>query len=403
MNDDWRLRSLGEIADIFDGPHATPARSFAGPLFLNIGNLNRGRLDLSKVEHISEADFERWTRRVLPMAGDIVFSYETRIGDAAIIPAGLRCCLGRRLGLIRVHRNEVDPHFVLYSYLSAPFQATLRQNTIHGSTVDRIQLSEMASFPVRVPPLDTQTKVAHVLRTIDEKIELNCKYAAALEALAHTIFARYAIDSPVFRKRTRAINYVSDGILQIDIGYRASESDLSELGAMPFLRGADLDDSLDFSGAAKLLEQGVANAQDALARSGDIVFAFKRATGKYTIVLVGTFDSPFVYSVQLTYWRSLDPMKLSPTLLYCWMRSEDFDNQLADISGKGDLMQNVTLRNQHELLIPSFEAVPEKISKQLDQLFDRHSLCHAENRDLLRLRDALLGELFRNAAINLPD
>ena len=137
MADDWGVAAVGDLAEIFDGPHATPRKTQSGPVFLGISNLSNGRLDLTSTEHLSEDDYQRWTRRVTPEAGDLVFSYETRLGEAALIPEGLRCCLGRRMGLLRPHRDRVDPRFLLYAYLGPNFQETLRGRTIHGSTVDR--------------------------------------------------------------------------------------------------------------------------------------------------------------------------------------------------------------------------------------------------------------------------
>jgi len=62
--DEWCERPIGELAEIFDGSHATPAKSESGPIFLGISNLAQGRLDLTETEHLSEADYVRWTRRV---------------------------------------------------------------------------------------------------------------------------------------------------------------------------------------------------------------------------------------------------------------------------------------------------------------------------------------------------
>src|SRR5439155_24512189 len=101
-NGHWRTIPIGSVARVFDGPHATPKKTTSGPVFLGIWNLASGRLDLSEVEHLSEADYATWTRRIAPRAGDIVFSYETRLGQAALIPDGLKCCLGRRMGLLRI-------------------------------------------------------------------------------------------------------------------------------------------------------------------------------------------------------------------------------------------------------------------------------------------------------------
>jgi len=91
--DSWREVPFGKLClGIYDGPHATPRKTDQGPVFLGISNLVNGRLDLSNTEHLAETDFRTWIRRVVPRAGDIVFSYETRLGQAALIPEGLRCC-----------------------------------------------------------------------------------------------------------------------------------------------------------------------------------------------------------------------------------------------------------------------------------------------------------------------
>ena len=185
---------LGTICQIFDGPHATPVKTAEGPVFLGISCLDHGRLNLDEAEHLSERDFQTWTRRVKPGAGDVVFSYETRIGEAAVIPAGLRCCLGRRMGLLRPKCDLVDPRFLLYAYLGPEVQETLRSRTIHGSTVDRIPLVQMSEFPISLPPIPTQCAIAHILGTLDDKIELNRRMNETLEDIARALFKSWFVD-----------------------------------------------------------------------------------------------------------------------------------------------------------------------------------------------------------------
>ena len=94
----WEKAKIGEIcAGIYDGPHATPPVSNDGAIFLGISNITPdGHLDLSDPKYISENDLPKWTKRVTPQAGDIVFSYEATLNLYAIIPKGFRGCLGRR-------------------------------------------------------------------------------------------------------------------------------------------------------------------------------------------------------------------------------------------------------------------------------------------------------------------
>lgn len=193
--------TLGSIAEIFDGPHATPKVTSHGPVFLGISNLSHGRLDLENTKHVSEHDYVRWTRRVTPTAGDIVFSYETRLGEAALVPGDLRCCLGRRMGLIRPHRNLVDSRFLLYYYLGPQFQETIRKYTVHGSTVDRIPLVDMPGFEVCIPDLAHQKRIGAILGSLDDKIDLNRRTNDTLEAIARTLFKSWFVDfDPVHAK-----------------------------------------------------------------------------------------------------------------------------------------------------------------------------------------------------------
>lgn len=174
-----RFCALGEL---FDGPHATPTRQAAGPYFLNISSLQNGRLDLTLSDHVSREDFQKWTRRVVPEPGDLLFSYETRLGEAALMPSGVEACLGRRMALLRPDRSLVDPRFLLYFYLSPAFQSMILERTIHGATVPRIALSTMGAWPVSIPPLRTQQAIAEVLGALDDKIAANADLVRALGA-----------------------------------------------------------------------------------------------------------------------------------------------------------------------------------------------------------------------------
>ena len=204
-SDGWREVTLGEIAEIYDGPHATPWKTVSGPVFLGISNLVNGRIDLSTTEHLSDNDYLTWTRRVTPTPGDIVFSYETRLGEAAAIPDELRCCLGRRMGLLRPRAKSVDSRFLLYAYLGPSFQETLRSRAVQGSTVDRILLSELATFPIELPKdVKEQRAVAHILGTLDDKIELNRRMNETLEEMARALFKSWFVDfEPVRAKMER--------------------------------------------------------------------------------------------------------------------------------------------------------------------------------------------------------
>jgi len=192
VSDLWT--TIGEIAEVFDGPHATPKKIDYGPFFLSISSLREGKLDLSQSAHLSEEEFVKWTRRVTPAAGDVLFSYETRLGEAALMPPNVTACLGRRMGLLRPKKEKVSPRYLLYAYLSPPFQSEIKVRTINGCTVDRLPLKDLPSFPIRIPPLPEQKAIAHMLGTLDDRIELNRRMNETLEAMAQALFKSWFVD-----------------------------------------------------------------------------------------------------------------------------------------------------------------------------------------------------------------
>jgi type I restriction enzyme, S subunit len=181
--------SIGKTADVFDGPHATPNKTHSGPWFLSISSLKDGRLVLSESAHLSEADFQRWTRRVVPLAGDVLFSYETRLGEAALMPPGVQACLGRRMALLRPRNGEVGPRTLLQAFLSKSFQSLIRQRAIHGATVDRIPLTSLPSWPIDLPT-DNTRQLEDVLSSIDDVASSSERENERLADLRDTLLPR---------------------------------------------------------------------------------------------------------------------------------------------------------------------------------------------------------------------
>lgn len=186
----WQERPLGDFVTIFDGPHATPKLASAGPIFLGISNLNSGILDLADLNHVTDEDFATWTRRVTPRSGDLVFSYETRLGQAALIPDGLQCCLGRRMGLLRPKQDLVSPVVLLRAYLSRHFQEVIRRHTISGATVDRIPLREMHAFPILLPAPAQMADLSALLQPLRNKLDANLRENDTLQRLRDLLLPR---------------------------------------------------------------------------------------------------------------------------------------------------------------------------------------------------------------------
>jgi type I restriction enzyme, S subunit len=188
--------TMGQVmAEFYDGPHATPPPASDGPTYLGIKNLTEdGHLDFSDIRHISENDFPTWTRRVEPRPGDLVFTYEASLHRYALIPNGFRGALGRRVALIRPDPSVADARFLLYLFLSPTWRDTVLARINIGSTVDRIPLVDFPKFPVQLPPLPTQQKIAAILSAYDDLIENNTRRIHILEEMAQVIYREWFVE-----------------------------------------------------------------------------------------------------------------------------------------------------------------------------------------------------------------
>lgn len=187
----WGVQLIRDVVEgVYDGPHATPPESDVGPVFLGIKNLTGTALALSDVRHIADEDFIKWTKRVTPKAGDIVFSYEATLGFFALIPDEVKCCLGRRLALIRPMEIDGHGHFWFHQFVAAPFQRHLEKHTIQGATVNRIALKEFPGYPVLNPPSELKQAFEVRAAAIWHKIHFNQKQAKTLANLRDTLLPR---------------------------------------------------------------------------------------------------------------------------------------------------------------------------------------------------------------------
>jgi len=191
----WPKVSLKTIyKGFYDGPHATPAESNEGAIFLGIKNVTEsGRLDLSEIRYIAEADLGKWTKRVIPQKDDIVFSYEATLHRYARIPEGFRGCLGRRMALIRVNPEIANVDFVFCYFLGPLWRCEVEKNILSGATVDRIPLTNVPDFKIYLPPIQIQQKIADILSAYDDLIENNLKRIKLLEEMAQITYEEWFV------------------------------------------------------------------------------------------------------------------------------------------------------------------------------------------------------------------
>ena len=111
-----------------------------------------------------------------------------------MIPPDLRCCLGQRMVLLRANRKRAEPRYLLYALQSRAVQHEIGVNEGTGSTVSNLRIPLLESLPIPTRPLPEQRAIAHILGTLDDKIELNRRMNETLEAMARTLFKSWFVD-----------------------------------------------------------------------------------------------------------------------------------------------------------------------------------------------------------------
>jgi type I restriction enzyme S subunit len=195
MAGEWKKERLSDLcSEIADCPHSTPLWTDSGALVLRSQNIRNGRLDFSAKSYTDEAHFEQRSRRARLRGGDLVITREAPMGEVCLIPDGLRCCLGQRMVMLRPDPKKCDSRFLLYSIQSRAVQDEIKVNEGTGSTVSNLRIPLLEALPIPHPPLAEQKAIAAVLGALDDKIELNRRMNATLEALARALFQSWFVE-----------------------------------------------------------------------------------------------------------------------------------------------------------------------------------------------------------------
>lgn len=192
---EWKRCTVGDVCEVFDGPHATPPQSNDGPIYLGIPSIRSdGSIDYENSKRISYENYPKWTKRVTPQENDVVFSYEANLESYARIPAGFEGCLGRRMAIMRPDPSAIDARFLYYYTQSPAWKAVIASRTVLGATVNRIPIATFPEFPLRLPSLPAQQRIAGVLSAYDKLIENNRRQIKLLEEAAQRLYKEWFVD-----------------------------------------------------------------------------------------------------------------------------------------------------------------------------------------------------------------
>jgi type I restriction enzyme, S subunit len=392
MAGEWRETTLDELTDFLSGgtpPKDRPDYWIGSVPWVSAKDMKRFRLDDTK-DHVSEEGVATGTKLVPSGSVLLLARGMTLLNDIPICVINRPMTFNQDVKALRP-KSSVRKDFLPYLLLGHK-KRLLSLVDLAGHGTGRLNSDELKALDVALPPLDEQRAIAHILGTLDDKIELNRRMIDTIEAMAQALFKSWF--GGIAAVRVEAANLIHEGVLEIGDGYRAKNSEIGEPG-LPFIRAGDLSNGFDTDGAETLCQESVGKAGRKICRPGDVAFTSKGTIGRFARVT--KLSHRFVYSPQVCYWRSLNPKRLDPAILYFWMQSEDLRSQIDAVAGQTDMAPYVSLRDQRMMQVPVFPESQHGIANHLDGLLNRQALASNENRALTDLRETLLPKLVSGA------
>lgn len=190
---EWKEYALEDIIEEFiDYRGRTPKKTDNGVPLITAKIVKQGRIN-PPTEFIKEEDYDTWMTRGIPLKGDVILTTEAPLGEVAQIKDSKKVALAQRIITLRGKREILDNTFLKYSLQSPIMQHRLFERA-SGTTVIGIKSAELKKVNINLPPLEEQVKIANILSSLDDKIELNNEMNKTLEEMAQSIFKRWFVD-----------------------------------------------------------------------------------------------------------------------------------------------------------------------------------------------------------------
>ena len=396
------------------------------------GLLGENRVVHEDLPYVSDSDRERLCKYAL-RKGDIVFSRVGSVDRRALVGTEEDGWLfsGRCLR-VRPEITKLDPAYLSYFFGLPAFRDYISSIAV-GATMPSLNTKILSDVPVIYPPLPEQRAIAHILGTLDDKIELNRRMNETLEEMARALFKSWFVDfDPVRAKMegrwrpgeslpglpTEHYHLFPDRLVDSELGEIPEGwevkrmEDLAERIAMgpfgssikvstfvndgvPVISGQHLNGTiLDDKEYRFITEEHAEKLSKANVQRGDVVFTHAGSIGQVACIPPTSQFGRYVISQRQFYMRC-DISQISPSFIVHFFKTPEGQHQLlANTSSTGvpSISRPVTYLRSIEICIP-----PKTLWRQFDEIADGLYLKAGRNTDEARTlaaqRDALLPKL----------
>lgn len=272
------IRPLKELADIQTGPFGSQLHKEdyveVGTPIVTVEHLGNRIFTEQNLPKVSDGDRKRLEKYLLS-TGDIVFS---RVGSVD------RCSYvdERHSGwmfsgrCLRIRPSECINPLYLYYYFCLEEVRQFVRNIAVGATMPSINTKLLGEVPVSVPSIQIQRRIAAILSSLDDKIELNNKINANLERQAQAVFTAW------FAEAKPSVSFVS--LVRV-LGGGTPRTSVAEFweGEIPFFTPKDVYGVYTLETEKSLTDDGLAHCNSCLFPTNTVFVTARGTVGKLTL------------------------------------------------------------------------------------------------------------------------
>ena len=257
--------------------------------------------------------------------------------------------------------------------------------TSKGTKMPRGDKTSIMNYPIKLPPLPTQQKIAAILSSLDDKIELNNKINTNLERQAQALFKNWFVDK--YEKEGTIGDYCA-----VKSGFAFKSAWWQDEGTKVIRIGDIEQGCLNLETCAHVATDKIEVAKDFIVQGGDLVIAMTGATiGKFS--MIPKTQEPILVNQRVgKFFLGNNPIEKVP-FIYCTLKQEEVITEFIN-RGQGSAQPNISTGDI--LSIPCW--IPNKneidnFNKTIQPMFETIISNQEENRKLSVLRDSLLPKL----------
>ena len=321
--------------------------------------------------------------------GDVVFTHAGNIGQVAYIPQNSkydRYVLSQRQFYLRPSK-ELSAEYLTYYFKSPKGQSQLLEFANQTGVPSLSQpATNLKKIKIELPDLATQKKIADILGTIDEKIELNRRMNDSMEQVGQALFRHYFVDNPEAEEWENGT--VAD-LVTIYSGHAFKRTDFNPDGRYGLVTIKNVQDGNFLAECSDHLAAIPVKTPDyAHLKTGDVLLSLTGNVGRVCIV----YGDDLLLNQRVA---KLEGTGDRYSFAYFMFRQDEFKEKLISMSrGTAQLNLSPVETKKIKIKLPPADTL-EKFYSEAELLFEAITDNYKQTQTLTTLRDTLLPRLIR--------